>query len=817
MVTESSSIGEKSLLETVCELLDADHELSDEAKYVVLAALDSESALLEQLGGGTVTHQRPDATQMVQEPAGAFLREIRVAGFRGIGPEASLTITPYPGITVISGRNGSGKSSFAEGLEYALTGQSYRWKNKAKLWVDTWRNLHQGDPCEVRVDFTTENGPKTSIGAQWPDGAALNDAQHWSQREGEKRQHGVDALGWSTAIEIYRPILSYDEIGGLLEQEPSKLYDALDKLLALDEVQDAETRLNTEHAERRRPRKTARDSLGALKKVLAVVDDERAAALAKLVRPRTPDLDAIASLVAGTDSSEHATTASLDTIAGIDLPDLDTAAMIATELRDALSNTRTLADSAMRTAEQRSDLLRRALEYRSAHDTDAPACPVCGEGVLTVDWETHAREAIGADDAQLAMYREARRNVSQLERSARQLFESLRDVSPVADVELPSLATYRDAFATASAVPAGVEDLPSHIEAQLPPLSEALAALRTEAASAAADLQDAWVPIAEDALEWLALERLARATDDTVKVIEEARKWVQENSQSFRAQRLAPISEGARAIWSQLRQESDVEISEIALEGRRTQRKAVLKGHVDGKPVGALSVMSQGELHALALALFLPRATAIASPFRFIVLDDPIQAMDPAKIDGFLNVLTDLAVSRQVIVFSHDDRLATAIRQHSIDAHLIEVTRESGSQLVVKSADEPARRYVDDAFAVVADENVPDDVKRRACPGLFRFAIEAAARQVYFTRSNVDGQPQHDTEARWAEAKSATACVALALQGATDSDLSGWKSRRQHRSPAMAIATKGVHKGATIGKDDVRDLRKTIDDILDHR
>ena len=76
---------------------------------------------------------------------------------------------------------------------------------------------------------------------------------------------------------------------------------------------------------------------------------------------------------------------------------------------------------------------------------------------------------------------------------------------------------------------------------------------------------------------------------------------------------------------------------------------------------------------------------------------------------------------------------------------------------------------------------------------------------------------KHDTEARWAEAKSATACVALALHGATDSDLSGWKSRRQHRSPAMSIATKGVHKGATIGKDDVRDLRKTIDDILDHR
>lgn len=61
-----------------------------------------------------------------------------------------------------------------------------------------------------------------------------------------------------------------------------------------------------------------------------------------------------------------------------------------------------------------------------------------------------------------------------------------------------------------------------------------------------------------------------------------------------------------------------------------------MTGSVDGVESEALSVMSQGELHALALALFIPRATTPNSPFRFIVLDDPIQAMDPAKIDGFI-------------------------------------------------------------------------------------------------------------------------------------------------------------------------------------
>ncbi|GAB90599.1 hypothetical protein [Gordonia rhizosphera] len=134
---------------------------------------------------------------------------------------------------------------------------------------------------------------------------------------------------------------------------------------------------------------------------------------------------------------------------------------------------------------------------------------------------------------------------------------------------------------------------------------------------------------------------------------------------------------------------------------------------------------------------------------------------------------------------------------------------------MVKNADEPARRYVEDAYALVVDKNVPDDVKRRACPALFRFAIESAARQVYFTRRNVEGKQQHETEERWADTKGATACVALALRDATDADISGWKSWREWRGPAMAIATKGVHKGATVTKDDVANLRKTVADILE--
>ncbi len=89
---------------------------------------------------------------------------------------------------------------------------------------------------------------------------------------------------------------------------------------------------------------------------------------------------------------------------------------------------------------------------------------------------------------------------------------------------------------------------------------------------------------------------------------------------------------------------------------------------VDGVEGAALGVMSQGELHAIALSLFLPRATMEESPFRFIAIDDPVQSMDPARVDGLARVLEGGREDRQVIVFTHDDRLPEAVRRMALDA-----------------------------------------------------------------------------------------------------------------------------------------------------
>jgi len=107
--------------------------------------------------------------------------------------------------------------------------------------------------------------------------------------------------------------------------------------------------------------------------------------------------------------------------------------------------------------------------------------------------------------------------------------------------------------------------------------------------------------------------------------------------------------------------------------------------------------------------------------------------MDPAKIEGFLAVLVELAKTRQVVVFSHDDRLPAAIRARSVPAQLLDVTRDEGSLVRVKENDLPAHRYIVDVTALIKDEHLDDVVKRKAAPGLFRMAVEAAAHQRFFT------------------------------------------------------------------------------------
>ncbi|MFZ2239935.1 MAG: AAA family ATPase [Gordonia amarae] len=815
----SSEALEETVEAEVWKLLDGDDQVDEKTVYLVAGALAGDDELAEQLGDDAVAPKRPSAqeTESAPEPLRAFLRSITVEGFRGIGPRSTLELNPFCGITVISGRNGSGKSSFAEALEYALTGQSYRWvKKKGQHWEATWRNLHQDQPTAIVIDFAMEpdsgrDSSQAAVGVDWDAGAELSAARRWSQIKGQRRGL-VSALGWDQELVTHRPLMSYDELGGLLEDGQSALFDALTRLLGLDEIADADNRLKDAEKRLGVGRQEANKARTELGRLLDGCDDPRAAQVKRLIARKPYDLDAVVATTLGTGTDQAATIARLRRIAALELPDESTAGDVASELRASIDAHAGTADTTIEAMTARATLLREALHLHES--TGEITCPVCETGTLDDAWHAAAQVRLQHADLSTAEHQAVTQRLSRARTAAEGFFAGMETVSAVDGVELATLAAYNETLTRARTVPQSLAELPSHLELAALELAETGTALRSEAAERADELEDSWAPVARRVAAWTELESTARADDERLEQVSDALKWLRANADKLRQQRLAPIVDQAQHIWGRMRHESNVDLGGISLSGTANRRRAVVEGTVDGVPVGALSVMSQGELHALALALFIPRATAAASPFRFLVLDDPIQAMDPAKIDGFLDVLVELAKDRQVIVFSHDDRLPAAIRARSIDAQLLDVTREQGSVVVVKENESPAHRYIADADALIRDENLDDMVKSRAVPGLFRLAVEAAAHQRYFTNQANTGVAHQASDVVWEATRRTQQRVALAVTGDPTTDLRGWKSRRDYRSPTLAIAAAGAHSGAAVDGNAIRDLRNTVRDIV---
>ncbi len=195
-------VAQIDLISAVLELADGDQKLTDNTRLLILGALDSDQALQDALDGtGQSLSEAAAVSPEAHAPIGAYLRSVRVAGFRGVGSALTVPLHPGPGLTVIAGRNGSGKSSIAEALEMALTGSSYRWSKQSNaVWTAKWRNLHGDVPAEIRVELAEEGQGVTTIGVDWSSDAGLTDGTHWVQRPGAKRQPGRETLGWAVPL-----------------------------------------------------------------------------------------------------------------------------------------------------------------------------------------------------------------------------------------------------------------------------------------------------------------------------------------------------------------------------------------------------------------------------------------------------------------------------------------------------------------------------------------------------------------------------------------------------------------------------------------
>jgi len=737
-----------------------------------------------------------------------FIKEVEVQGFRGIGSTAVLRMPAQPGLIVVSGRNGSGKSSFAEGLEVALTGRSARLASKSGVWLSRWRNLHEQDSVHVAVRLMSpatgpnQQGSEVVIDVQWPPDAEITDGRVEVLINDHSAPTGRQQLDWDRAMEIFRPILTYEELGALLDGKPSELHDALHRALSLERLDEADRRLAaqvravSEPEERERKQRRQAKALAE-----GIADAEPRARQAKaLLSARNTDREALQTLARGSDRPADDVIKELDAV-------IDWASRVinsetgVTDVVQRLRSWRGVSDSLAAQIEvdahEQSELLRLALAWHARHD-GSDTCPVCGNEGLNEEWRKGAQRTIEEGAERRRRMDEASKELAQAQQVARDLLAAAPTppaLTRIAGDERPwatQCSQAAQAWNALSAVTAP-DGLADHIEQEYPRYVEAVRHAAAMATAERTSREDAWQPVADAIMAWAAAHRDAAETKPERDAVSGAHAWLRQKMHDIRNDRIRPLAEAAGRIWSDLRQESSVELGSVTLAGTSTQRRVDLRAKVDDESTEALAVMSQGELHALALSLFLPRASQRDSPFGFIVLDDPIQAMDPAKVEGFVAVMERLAEEHQVIVFSHDDRLPAAVRRRGVPARVYEVVRGQQSSVQVRLSSSPADRHLSDAKSMARDRDLPEGTLRRALPIVLRSAVESAAKVRFFDRALDEGITLAGCEDTWESRRLTADRLRLGLgldQGAFELWLQQGSRRR-----ALGVTTTAVHQG----------------------
>ena len=126
-----------------------------------------------------------------------------------------------------------------------------------------------------------------------------------------------------------------------------------------------------------------------------------------------------------------------------------------------------------------------------------------------------------------------------------------------------------------------------------------------------------------------------------------------------------------RAAQDRFSRESDrLGVENVALQDKRGRQGVLLHkpDFVDATVSASLpAVLSEGEQTALGLAGFLTEAY-LDSTKSALILDDPVTSLDHLRRGAVAKRLTEFALDRQIIVFTHDNVFASMLKKQAEEA-----------------------------------------------------------------------------------------------------------------------------------------------------
>lgn len=724
MSVPDETIQDPHLYDELLEELMEDHKLEDNPRLVIDGALRGSLALSAALeDDGKSFSPKPQTKEGEKTAAPAiFLNQITVEGFRGAGPEAKLDIEPGPGLTLVVGRNGTGKSTFAEGLETVLTGTTERWSER-KEWKGAWQNVGYQGQRRVSATLLAEGLGQCVAERRWSTDDELESASLVVTPE----KHDQQRLDWANSCATARPFLGYRQLGKVVEN-PADAFDTLNEVLGLELLSGASDRVNgalKQIADRVKAEKQKREECVAR---LKGSDDDRASQLVTLLGTKSPEPSTVQTKVRETRREDKAKQPELAAFARHKVP---TEEEWNQRLASLESSVEEVAASSSQLAERSHRLIQLIDQALPLLKGEVESCPVC-ERPLTAD-------DVRGIEGRRSKLKEASEKYS----AAKTHLKNARDEVLRLCSGLPRVSAE---LASQVELPAGLSDelaalqrVGDHTDAQVVELlkfhSGVLALLnecQTRAQSLLQDADDEFRKLTQPVEEWVELATKVAADKEAKKVLTQAKTWLKDAMERHRDRRFEPLQEATLDNWRTMSSGSSVLLNGVKLASGGTRRKIQLDVAVDGNAAPGVGVLSQGEINCMALSLFLPKAMHSDGPFRFVVIDDPVQAMDQVKVDGLARVLHKASEKLQVVVLTHDARLMASLRRLQLPCHVLEVRRTAGSVLLVTTAELPHDRFLRDAERLSKGEGLGDELPRRLVPGFCRLAVEAACNQRVF-------------------------------------------------------------------------------------
>jgi hypothetical protein len=159
-------------------------------------------------------------------------------------------------------------------------------------------------------------------------------------------------------------------------------------------------------------------------------------------------------------------------------------------------------------------------------------------------------------------------------------------------------------------------------------------------------------------------------------------------------------------------------------------------------------------------------------------------------------VLTEVAADRQVVVFTHDDRLPTALRNLQLPARVVQVSRQSESVVTLRPSRDPVSDDLEDARRLAVGDDIPPPVTARVVPGICRSAIEEACFEITRQRRLARGDSHASVEDTLRATTTLMQRLALAIFDSPDRGGEVYSWLNQHIGRWAPDIIKEVNKGA---------------------